>query len=108
MIFTKYITFGNHEDQNITKLYGFLDECKRKYSLKLWKEFINVFNYLPVAAIIEDKIIAMHGGLSPKLKKLEQINKLSRPTNIPETGVLCDLLWSDPASSGFLLNLVPK
>lgn len=101
---------GNHEDQNITKLYGFLDECKRRYNFKLWKEFINVFNHLPVAAIIENKIICMHGGLSPDLKNLQQIERLSRPTGIPESGVLCDLLWSDPSSSNapYILNLIPK
>ena len=101
---------GNHEDQNITKLYGFLDECKRRYNFKLWKEFINVFNHLPVAAVIENKIICMHGGLSPDLKNLQQIERLSRPTGIPESGVLCDLLWSDPSSSNapYILNLIPK
>lgn len=101
---------GNHEDQNITRIYGFQDECKRRYNIKLWKEFINMFNHLPVAALVEERILCMHGGLSPELKKLEQINKLQRPTGIPENGVLCDLLWSDPASSSspFVLNLVPK
>lgn len=101
---------GNHEDQNITKLYGFLDECKRRYHFKLWKQFINVFNHLPVAAVIENKILCMHGGLSPDLKNLQQIERLSRPTGIPESGVLCDLLWSDPSSSNapYILNLIPK
>lgn len=52
----------------------------------------------------------MHGGLSPELKSLHQIEKLSRPTGIPESGVLCDLLWSDPSPSAspFVLNIVPK
>ena len=61
---------GNHEDQNITKLYGFLDECKRRYNMKLWKEFINLFNHLPVTALVNDRILCMHGGLSPDLKNL--------------------------------------
>ena len=62
---------GNHEDQNITKIYGFLDECKRRYNLKLWKEFINMFNYFPVAAVVSDRVLCMHGGLSPELKDLK-------------------------------------
>ena len=101
---------GNHEDQNITKIYGFLDECKRRYNLKLWKEFINLFNYFPVAALVENKILCMHGGLSPELKSVQQISRLTRPTGIPEQGILCDLLWSDPATSGspFVLNIIPK
>ena len=78
--------------------------------MKLWKEFINMFNYFPVAALVEDRVLCMHGGLSPELKKVEQIDKITRPTGIPESGILCDLLWSDPASSNspFVLNIIPK
>ena len=69
-----------------------------------------MFNHLPIAAVIDDRILAMHGGLSPDLKSLSQIEKLSRPSEIPDFGVLTDLLWSDPAEgqSPFILNLVPK
>jgi serine/threonine-protein phosphatase PP1 catalytic subunit len=59
---------GNHECQNISRMYGFWDECKRRYNIKLWKSFIDLFNYLPVAALVEDKILCMHGGLSPDLQ----------------------------------------
>ena len=38
----------------------------------------------------------MHGGLSPELKSLDQIKHISRPTDVPDTGLLCDLLWADP------------
>ena len=51
---------------------------------------------MPVSAVVEDKIICMHGGLSPELEQLSQITELPRPTEIPEDGLLCDLLWSDP------------
>jgi len=87
-----------------------MDECKRRYNFKLWKEFINLFNHLPVAALIEERILCMHGGLSPDLKNLNQIEKLNRPSEIPEAGILCDLLWSDPAqgNSPVVLNLIPK
>ena len=91
-----FLLRGNHEDQNITKIYGFLDECKRRYNMRLWKEFINLFNHLPVAAVVNDKILCMHGGLSPDLKSLNMIKNFNRPTGIPEVGVLCDILWSDP------------
>lgn len=47
-------------------------------------------------AIIEDKILCIHGGLSPDLKNLEQIRRIVRPTEIPDAGLLCDLLWADP------------
>jgi serine/threonine-protein phosphatase PP1 catalytic subunit len=64
--------------------------------MKLWKSFIDCFNCMPVAALVEDKILCMHGGLSPDLVSVSQINQISRPTDIPDSGLLCDLLWSDP------------
>ncbi|CAN1279423.1 Serine/threonine-protein phosphatase PP1 isozyme 4 [Linum perenne] len=73
------------------------DECKRRYSVRLWKLFTDSFNCLPVAALIEEKILCMHGGLSPDLHSLDQIRNLPRPTSIPDSGLLCDLLWSDPS-----------
>lgn len=90
---------GNHESANITKIYGFYDECKRRLNLKCWKLFVDVFNTLPIAALISDKIFCIHGGLSPHLQSLEQIEQIHRPTDIPEQGLLADLLWSDPDPS---------
>ena len=67
--------------------------------MKLWKLFTDLFNVFPVAACIDDKIFLVHGGLSPSLQTLSQLSQLKRPTDIPEKGLLCDLLWSDPESS---------
>ncbi|KAI4835856.1 serine/threonine protein phosphatase PP1 [Plasmodium brasilianum] len=91
-----FLLRGNHECASINRIYGFYDECKRRYSVKLWKTFIDCFNCLPVAAIIDEKIFCMHGGLSPELNNMEQIRKITRPTDVPDNGLLCDLLWSDP------------
>jgi len=74
----------------------FLDTGKRRYNIKLWKTFTDCFNCLPIAAIIDEKIFTMHGGLSPDLQSMEQIRRVMRPTDVPDTGLLCDLLWSDP------------
>ena len=49
-----------------------------------------------MATIIDEKIFCMHGGLSPELSNMEQIRRIMRPTDVPDTGLLCDLLWSDP------------
>ena len=87
---------GNHESSVTNRIYGFYDECKRRYNIRLWKSFTDLFNYLPVAALIDDKILCMHGGLSPDLKNIQSIQDISRPTDIPDQGLLCDLLWSDP------------
>lgn len=127
----------------------FYDECKRRYTIKLWKTFTDCFNCLPVAAIgmyhlfgnvarrsamfalwtawrtcpkftsrveyaftihihfhfispaiitlaVDEKIFTCHGGLSPDLASMEQIRRIMRPTDVPDQGLLCDLLWSDP------------
>lgn len=81
-----FLLRGNHESEQINRIYGFFDECKRRYSVKLWKTFLDTFNHLPVAALIDDKILCMHGGLSPELHSLEQIRNIARPTEIPENG----------------------
>ncbi|KAD6119789.1 hypothetical protein E3N88_11060 [Mikania micrantha] len=91
-----FILRGNHECASINRIYGFYDECKRRFNVKLWKTFTDCFNCLPVTALIDDKILCMHGGLSPDLINLDQIRNLPRPIDVPDTGLLCDLLWSDP------------
>jgi len=91
-----FILRGNHECASINRIYGFYDECKRRYSIKIWKTFTDCFNSLPVAALIAERIFCCHGGLSPELKNFEQIRRFLRPTEVPDSGLLCDLLWSDP------------
>ena len=91
-----FLLRGNHECSTINRIYGFYDECKKRYSIKLWKTFGECFNCLPVAAIIDEKIFCMHGGLSPELTSMDQIRKIPRPTEVPDSGLLCDLMWSDP------------
>ena len=66
--------------------YGFYDEVKKRYSIRLWKSMVDVFNCMPCVAIIEDKIFCCHGGISPELLSLEQIHKIARPTDIPDAG----------------------
>ena len=94
-----FLLRGNHECGSINRIYGFFDECKRRYNIKIWKSFVDLFNCLPIAACIDDKIFLVHGGLSPELKTIDEIKKIMRPTDVPEEGLLCDLLWSDPENS---------
>ncbi|ORZ20611.1 Metallo-dependent phosphatase [Absidia repens] len=96
---TFFLLRGNHENQNVTRVYGFYDECKRRLSIKMWRLFIDVFNTLPIAALVGDKIFCVHGGLSPSLRSLDDIRRIQRPVDIPEHGLLIDLLWSDPSDS---------
>ena len=91
-----FLLRGNHECNSISRIYGFYDECKRRYNIKLWRVFCDVFNCLPFAAIVDEKIFCIHGGPSPELKDSQQIVQIKRPTDIPDMGMLCDFLWSDP------------
>jgi len=91
-----FLLRGNHECASITRIYGFYDECKRRYNIKVWKFFCDVFNKLPFVAVIDDKIFCVHGGLSPEVMNMDQIRKISRPTDVPEVGMVCDFLWADP------------
>lgn len=96
---TFFMLRGNHECALITKIYGFYDEVKRRLLPKVWKIFIDTFNCLPIAAVVGDKVFCIHGGLLPSLTSLKQIKCIQRPTDIPDTGLLSDLLWLDPDSS---------
>lgn len=93
-----FLLRGNHECASINRIYGFYDECKKRYSVRLWKTFTDAFNCLPVSALINNKIICMHGGLSPSLDNFDNIRDITRPVDVPDQGLLCDLLWSDPGS----------
>lgn len=88
---------GNHESRQITQIYGFYDECLRKYgNASVWKAFTDVFDCLPLTGVVENSIFCLHGGLSPNLKSLDEINSLNRKQEVPTEGPMCDLLWSDP------------
>ena len=129
---------GNHESRQITQVYGFYDEvrrrhcarppsrlcppshrrvrsicllhshrpirisahtsqCLRKYgSVNVWRYCTEIFDYLSLSSIIEDKIFCVHGGLSPSINTLDQIRVIDRKQEVPHDGAMCDLMWSDP------------
>jgi serine/threonine-protein phosphatase PP1 catalytic subunit len=78
-------------------VYGFYDECKRRMNSRMWRCFIDVFNTLPIAGLVAGKIFCVHGGLSPSLHSMDDIRDIQRPTDVPDYGLLNDLLWADPA-----------
>merc|ERR1711972_338895 len=83
-----FLLRGNHECAAINRIYGFYDECKRRHSIRLWKSFCDLFNVFPVAALVDDRIMCMHGGLSPELQSFDQIRNISRPVDVPDNGLL--------------------
>ncbi|ELP90051.1 serine/threonine protein phosphatase 2A catalytic subunit alpha isoform, putative [Entamoeba invadens IP1] len=92
-----FLLRGNHESRQITQIYGFYDESIKKYgSSDAWQILTNLFDCLPLAAVIDQRYFCVHGGLSPSLKKIDQISMLNRVREVPHEGPMCDLLWSDP------------
>lgn len=100
---------GNHETSDANRLYGFFDECHKKYGNdRVWRLFTEVFNFLPLAALVENQIFCVHGGLSPKIQKIDDIRAINRYVDIPHSGAMCDLLWSDPDENKSGFNPSPR
>lgn len=91
---------GNHESRQTTKIYGFYDECVEKYgTAQMWTIFTGLFNFMPLAAIVDNCIFCLHGGLSPSAKTIDRIQSINRIQEIPHDGPMSDLLWSDPGEN---------
>ena len=65
----------------------------------MWRYCTNIFDYLALAAIIDNKIFCVHGGLSPSINTLDEIRSIERKQEVPHDGAMCDLMWSDPDES---------
>jgi diadenosine tetraphosphatase ApaH/serine/threonine PP2A family protein phosphatase len=92
-----YLLRGNHECRQVNQLYGFYDECVAAYGhAGLWRLCNDVFDLLPVGALVGNRIFCIHGGLSPDIKLIEQIPLIERQEELPSSGPLADLTWSDP------------
>lgn len=88
---------GNHETRQVTQVYGFFDEVMQKYgNSTVWKQFCEVFDFMTLSCTIDGRIFCVHGGLSPQIVTLDEINCLHRKQEVPHEGAFCDLMWSDP------------
>lgn len=87
---------GNHECRQMTSFFNFKQECEIKYDLEVYDKIMEAFDCLPISCLINEKFIAIHGGISPDIDKVLDITKINRFTEPPKTGPMCDMLWSDP------------
>lgn len=89
---------GNHESRAMTQCYGFYDECCKKFgSINAWRDCTDLFDYLPLAATIDEEVYAVQGGISDYLVYLNDILKIDRKKEVPDRGPMADILWSDPS-----------
>lgn len=96
------IKFPNHfwllrgSNEDACKGSFFKEQCRSRSEEYIWHLVQNAFDYMPVAAIIDDKVFCCHGGASPLLNSIEDIDKLPRPNRVPPEGLMRDLLWAKP------------
>ena len=99
---------GNHECRRVSESYGFYNECLLNYGhAGIWHLCQDAFDLLPLCALIDGRVFATHGGLSPDVQLVDQVDSLQRQVELPVHGPLCDLAWSDPVEdsvSGWAVN----
>ena len=90
---------GNHESRQMTTMFNFRQECVYKYDLEVYEAVMRSFDMMPIACVMNSSFLAVHGGISPELRTISDINAIDRFMEVPRNGLLCDLLWSDPVST---------
>ena len=94
-----FLIRGNHECRYMTSRFNFRGECLEKYDQETYNMFCDLFDSIPIAAVINNKFLALHAGISPELKTLKNLNKINRFGEPPKAGLFCDILWSDPVGN---------
>ena len=100
---------GNHESRQITQVYGFYDECLKKFgNANPWRYCTEVFDCFSLSAMVGGSIFCVHGGLSPELRTVDQIRSIDRLQEVPHEGGFCDLMWSDPEDISEAWQISPR
>lgn len=113
---------GNHEDRMINDSFGFSEELSTRLEedpgdpSSVFNRINRLFEYLPLAAIIDDKIFCLHGGIGANLQRIEQIEQLDshRPLQVihevrtDTERLVVDILWSDPTENDSELGILPN
>lgn len=87
---------GNHESRAMTEHFTFRNEVIDRYDEEVYDLFIECFQTLPICAVVNEEYLCMHGGISPDIRDIKEVNKVNRFEEPGLSGVLCDLLWADP------------
>ena len=110
---------GNHEDRWINSVFGFQTElCERLRddadNPVIFTKFNDFFDYLPLAAIINDEVLCLHGGIGSSINSLSDIEKIQRPLEVihevtnADQQLVVDILWSDPTDSDIETGIQPN
>ena len=100
---------GKHECRQTTQVYGLADQCLQYYHNNwVWNKLCSVFDMMPLCALINNEIFAVHSGLSPMIENFQQIDIIDRNQEIPHTGEVCDLMWAIPEEGTEEWGIVPK
>lgn len=111
---------GHHEDINVNMTYGFADECRQRLgedpndSNSIFQKINRMFTYLPIAAVIEDRILCVHGGVGQAIRSIEDLQMISKPIEIVQDAVIhdqqimMDLIWSDPCEKEHEMGFKPN
>jgi serine/threonine-protein phosphatase 2B catalytic subunit len=91
-----YLLRGNHESRSMTEYFTFREEVLDKYDSEIYDQILLTFDAMPLVAVVNQEYLCMHGGVSPNMKNLDEINKMDRFKEVPLEGLLCDIVWSDP------------
>ena len=95
-----YLLRGNHECRQVNQMYGFFSDCQLSYGNSgIWFFCNEVFDLLPLSAVVDDEIYSVHGGLSPRIQTISKILTFNRRIELPNDGPLADLTWSDPSEN---------
>ena len=92
-----FIIRGNHESEKLSKTQGFFSELMMAYKDEaMYNAFLEVFNYTPLAALVNNNVLCVHGGFNGSIKSLSQIERIQRPITKVDGDFIASLLWSDP------------
>mmetsp|Transcript_8079 Transcript_8079/g.7936 ORF Transcript_8079/g.7936 Transcript_8079/m.7936 type:complete len:580 (-) Transcript_8079:33-1772(-) len=111
---------GHHEDISVNSIYGFADECRQRLNEdtndpnSVYQKINKMFTFLPLACVIEDRILCVHGGVGHGIRSLDELDAIPKPIEVAQNAtlqdqqILMDVLWSDPCEKenemGFKAN----